>query len=275
MGVLNATPDSFWEESRVSGVDAALSAAGRMVGAGADLLDVGGESTRPGADPVSPAEERRRVVPVVEALAREFPDVVVSVDTVKADTARAALDAGAAVINDVSALRLDPGIGDAVRDAHAGLILMHSRGTVADMASYARARYGPDPMGEVIAELRASLRTARARGVPEEAIALDPGLGFAKTPAQSMAALRGLERLADLGHPVAVGPSRKRFVGELAGGVPAGDRLPGTLAACVVAFLAGARIFRVHDVGAMRHALDVAAAFADAAPPTDEKEHGA
>lgn len=275
MGVLNATPDSFWEESRVPGVDAALSAAGRMVGAGADLLDVGGESTRPGADPVSPAEERRRVVPVVEALAREFPDVVVSVDTVKADTARAALDAGAAVINDVSALRLDPGIADAVRDAHAGLILMHSRGTVADMASYARARYGPDPMGEVIAELRASLRTARARGVPEEAIALDPGLGFAKTPAQSMAALRGLERLADLGHPVAVGPSRKRFVGELAGGVPAGDRLPGTLAACVVAFLAGARIFRVHDVGAMRHALDVAAAFADAAPPTDEKEHGA
>lgn len=280
MGVLNATPDSFWEGSRIPGVVAALSAAARMVDAGADLLDVGGESTRPGAEPVPADLERRRVVPVVEALAREFPGVAVSVDTVKSETARAALDAGAAVVNDVSGLRLDARIADAVRDADAGLLLMHSRGSVSDMASYALARYGPDPVAEIVAELRASLRLARGRGVPEEAIALDPGLGFAKTTAESAAAVRGLERLVSLGRPVAVGPSRKRFVGELAGGVPPEDRLAGSIAACVVALIAGARIFRVHDVRAARHALDVAAALTDHPAPGDdvrptEREHGA
>ncbi len=281
MGVLNATPDSFWEGSRVSGVAPALAAAARMVDAGADLLDVGGESTRPGADPVPADLERRRVVSVIEALAREFPGVVVSVDTVKSETARAALDAGAAGVNDVSGLRLDARIADAVRDADAGLLLMHSRGSVSEMASYRLARYGPDPAGEIVAELKASLRHALERGVREEAIALDPGLGFAKTTTESVAALRGLARLTSLGRPIAVGASRKRFVGELAGGVPPAERLPGTIAACVVALIAGARIFRVHDVRAARHALDVAAALTDSpAPgadawPAEERDHGA
>ncbi|MEN8375786.1 MAG: dihydropteroate synthase [Gemmatimonadota bacterium] len=263
MGVLNTTPDSFWHQSRSEGPEGALRQAEAMLEGGAAILDVGGESTRPGAEPVSPGEERRRVVPVVEALVRRFPGVHVSVDTVKGETARAALEAGAAAVNDVSGLRLDPTVADAVRDAGAGLILMHSRGAVADMATYELAAYGPDVVGEVIEELAVSLAEARGRGVPADAIALDPGLGFSKTTAHSVAVLRELERFAALGHAVVVGPSRKRFVGELAGGLPPELRLPGTIAACVVAYQRGARILRVHDVAEARRALDVAAALVD------------
>jgi dihydropteroate synthase len=262
MGVLNLTPDSFWAESRRSGADEAVEAAGAMVEAGAAILDVGGESTRPGAAPIDAAEEIRRVVGVIDALARAFPRVPISVDTVKSATARAALDAGAAIVNDVSGLRLDPAIADAARDAGAGLVLMHSRGGVGEMASYALAEYGGSVAGEVIAELEASLRIAAERGVAREAVALDPGLGFAKTTEHSVAVLRDLTRLADLGHPVVVGPSRKRFIGELGSGTPAAERLSGTLAACVVAYLRGARIFRVHDVAETVRALAVAAALA-------------
>lgn len=260
MGILNVTPDSFWDGGRHADADAALRRAAVLVEEGADLVDVGGESTRPGAEGVPVAEELGRVVPVVEALVREWPDLVVSVDTVKADVARAALDAGAAVVNDVSAFRLDPELAGECARRGAGVVLMHSRGPVDRMASYDTADYGADPVAEVVAELGEAVARAAEAGVAEAAIVLDPGLGFSKRTAESVAAIRELDRLLALGRPVLLGPSRKRFLGELAGGLPAEDRLPGTIAACVVGLAAGARLFRVHDVGPVRRALAVAEA---------------
>lgn len=260
MGILNVTPDSFWDGGRHAGHAAALRQAERLVAEGADLVDIGGESTRPGAEGVSEAEELERVVPVVEAVVREWPDLPVSVDTVKAAVARAGLEAGAAVINDVSGFRLDPALPGECAAAGAGVVLMHSRGPVDRMASYDTADYGPDPVGEVVAELRAALERAAAAGVAPGAVVLDPGLGFSKRTAQSAAAIRELDRVLALGRPVLLGPSRKRFVGELAGGLPAAERLPGTIAACVAGLAAGARLFRVHDVAPVRHALAVAEA---------------
>ncbi len=259
-GILNVTPDSFWDGGRHAALDQAAQWAARLITEGADLLDVGGESTRPGARPVGAAEESNRVVPLIARLAREHPDVPISVDTVKADVARAALDAGAAIVNDVSAFRLDPALGRVVAQAGAGVILMHSRGAVEAMASYETAVYGDDPVGEIVAELAAARDRALAAGVAADAIVLDPGLGFSKRTEHSVAALARLDRILALGRPVLVGPSRKRFIGELGGGLDAVDRLEGTLAACVVALLAGARLFRVHDVAAARRALDVAEA---------------
>jgi dihydropteroate synthase len=259
-GVLNVTPDSFWEGGRHAGPEAALAHAAALIEAGADLIDIGGESTRPGAYLVSAADERARVVPIVRALVRRFPGIPLSVDTVKAEVARAALDEGAAIINDVSGLRLDPGLARTVAAAGAGLILMHSRGTVDTMASYALANYGSDPVGEIVAELQAALARATDGGVAAAAVVVDPGLGFAKRTPHSLAVLARLDRVVALGRPVLVGPSRKRFVGEVSGGLAPGDRLEGTLAACVAALFRGARLFRVHDVAAARRALDVAEA---------------
>jgi dihydropteroate synthase len=246
-------------------VEAALRQAERLVAEGADLVDVGGESTRPGAEPVPAAEERARVVPVVEALVREWPELRVSVDTVKAEVARAVLEAGAAVVNDVSGFRLDPELPGVCAEAGAGVVLMHSRGPVDRMASYDLAEYGADPVAEMAAELAEADARAVAAGVDAAAIVLDPGLGFSKTTAGSVAAIAGLGRLRSLGRPLLLGPSRKRFVGELAGGLDAADRLPGTLAACVAGLLGGARLFRVHDVAEARRALAVAEAVGQAA----------
>ena len=262
MGILNVTPDSFWDGGRHAGVDAALRQAERLVAEGADLVDVGGESTRPGAEPVPADEERRRVVPVVEALVREWPELRISVDTVKADVARATLEAGAAVINDVSGFRLDPELPGVCADSGAGVALMHSRGPVDRMASYDMAAYGEDPVGEIVTELGEADARAVAAGIPAAAIVLDPGLGFSKRTAESVAALAALGRLRSLGRPLLLGPSRKRFVGELAGGLEAEDRLPGTIAACVLGLAGGARLFRVHDVAPVRRALAVAEAVA-------------
>jgi dihydropteroate synthase len=260
VGILNVTPDSFWDGGRHEGVDAAIRHAARLLEDGADVVDVGGESTRPGAAPIDAAAEVERVVPVIAALAQRWPDAILSVDTVKATVARAALDAGAAIINDVSALRIDPGIAAVAADAGAGLILMHSRGTVATMARYELADYGADPVGDVVAELAAAVQRARLAGVHDDAIVVDPGLGFAKRTAHSLALLAGLHRVAGLGLPVLVGPSRKRFIGEAVGGLEPELRGDGTLAACVIAFMNGARLFRVHDAGAARRALDLAQA---------------
>jgi dihydropteroate synthase len=260
LGVINLTPDSFWSGSRHGGVEAAVAAAERLREEGADLLDLGGESTRPGAGRVAAAEERARVIPVLRELVRRWPELMVSVDTVRAETAAAALDEGAAVINDVAALRLDPRMGEVVAGRGAGVILMHSRGGVEEMARYELATYGADPVGEIAGELAEALQRAREAGIAEEAIVLDPGLGFAKRTEESIAVLAHLERITALGRPVLVGPSRKRFVGEVAGGLPPEERLEGTLAACVIAHLRGARLFRVHDVGAARRALAVAEA---------------
>jgi dihydropteroate synthase len=262
VGIVNLTPDSFWEGGRFIDTAAALAHAERLLEEGADVLDFGGESTRPGASPVSTADERTRVEPVVRAAAKRWPHVPLSVDTVKADVAEAALDAGAWIINDVSAFRLDARMAELAASRGAGLILMHSRGAVDRMARYELAEYGDDPMAEIIAELGSCLERARSAGVHEQAIVLDPGLGFAKRTEHSVTALAQLPRLSALGRPVLVGPSRKRFVGDLAGqeGLPPDERLEGTIAACVVALFLGARLFRVHDVEPVRRALSVAEA---------------
>lgn len=260
LGILNVTPDSFSDGGRYATLEAALARAEALIEEGADLIDLGGESTRPGARAVDARGELDRVLPVLREIVRRWPSVPVSIDTVKGEVARAALAEGAAAINDVSGLRLDPMLAEAVAEADAGVIVMHSRGEVERMARYETAEYGPDPVGEMVAEFEGALEFARAAGIGEPNIVVDPGLGFSKRTEHSVAAVARLDRFLALGHPVLLGPSRKRFVGELSGGLPADDRLEGTLAVCVVGLLRGARLFRVHDVRAARRALDVAEA---------------
>ena len=257
MGILNTTPDSFSDGGRFLSPDAAVERGAAMLDEGADIIDVGGESTRPGAAPVSSSEELERVLPVIEGLVRHHPDVVLSIDTVKSVVAKAALEAGARVVNDVSALRLDPAIGAVCAAAGAGIVLMHSRGGVSEMGSYAHAAYR-DVAREVLEELRARVDEARRAGIAPASIVVDPGAGFAKRSEHSLAVLAALPRLAELGYPIMVGVSRKRFIGEITGAREPADRLSGTLGANVAALALGARIFRVHDVRPARDALDVA-----------------
>ena len=259
MGILNVTPDSFSDGGRFFSVDEALARAESLVAEGADVIDVGGESTRPqGATPVDAAEECRRVLPVIGEVRRRFPNVVISVDTVKADVAERALGEGAAIVNDVSAFRLDDQMADVCAHASAGVVLMHSRGGVSDMATFAHASYGADVAGEVLAELLARAEVAELAGVRREAIVLDPGIGFSKRSEHSIAVLQELPRMVDAGYPVMVGVSRKRFIGEISGVRDPAERVHGTTGANVMALAFGARIFRVHDVAAARQALDVA-----------------
>lgn len=260
VGILNVTPDSFFDGGRHATPADALARAEQLILDGAAILDIGGESTRPGARPLDADLEIERVVPLIEQLNARWPEIPLSVDTMKAGVARAALQAGAAIINDVTGLRHDPDMARVIAEAGAGVILMHSRGEVGELADYTYATYGTDVVGEVIAELEVMRASARAAGIPGEAIVLDPGLGFAKRTEHSIAVLRDLDRIVAMGAPVLVGPSRKRFVGEASGGLPPQERLPGTIAACVHALTRGARLFRVHDVREVRHALDVAAA---------------
>jgi dihydropteroate synthase len=257
MGIINATPDSFSDGGRFFSPSAAVAHAIGMIEAGADIVDVGGESTRPGAVPVPEAEELQRVLPVIEQLARNQPQTTISIDTVKSGVARAALQAGAHIVNDVSALRLDPVVGTVCAEHGAGLVLMHSRGAVADMATFAHAKYH-DVVVEVITELGERVAAARTCGVEDRQIVLDPGIGFSKKGEQSLAVLSGLRRLAGVGFPVLVGVSRKRFIGEITGVREPARRLGGTLGASVAALALGAHIFRVHDVREHREALDVA-----------------
>jgi len=259
IGILNVTPDSFSDGGKFFSTDLALERAGRMVEEGAQILDVGGESTRPqGAVPVDRDEELRRVLPVVRGVRARYPDIYISVDTTKGEVAEAVLAEGADIINDVSAFRLDPRMATVCASAGAGVILMHSRGNVREMATYIHAVYAEDVAGEVIAELGAAAGRAELAGVAHDSIALDPGVGFAKRTEHSIAVLARLERLVELGYPVVVGVSRKRFVGELSGVSAPAERVEGTIGANVMALAAGARLFRVHDVLAARRALDVA-----------------
>jgi len=262
VGILNVTPDSFFDGGRHAAPAAALARAEQMIADGAAILDIGGESTGPGAEPIDAAVEIERVLPVIEQLNRRWPEVPLSVDTMKADVARAALAAGAAIINDVTGLRHDAEMAGVIADAGAGVILMHSRGDPAELAGYELANYPDDIVGAVIVELEAMRAAAHSAGIADEAIVLDPGLGFAKRTEHSIAVLHELDRVVALGAPVLVGPSRKRFIGALSGGLPPEDRLAGTIAACVYALTRGARLFRVHDVREARHALDVASALA-------------
>jgi dihydropteroate synthase len=257
VAIMNLTPDSFSDGGSIATLDDAIARAEALVPDGADLLDVGGESTRPGASPVNATEERARVVPVITALARRFPDTPISVDTTKAEVARAALDAGASIVNDVSGFRLDARMARACADANAGVILMHSRGSVADMASYANAEYD-DVVGAVQTELAQAVTRAVDAGVDRGRIVLDPGIGFAKRSAHSITLLTHLDRIVALGFPVMVGASRKRVIGELTGRDVPVDRDPGTVGVHIAALRAGARLFRVHDVRTHRRALDAA-----------------
>ncbi len=266
LGILNVTPDSFSDGGRFSGPDAALAHAEALLRDGATMVDVGGESTRPGrAAGVSLEEEQARVLPVIRALVKSHPDLLVSVDTVKSAVAKAALDEGAAAVNDVAAFRLDPGMAAVAAAAGAGVILMHSRGGLLELASYDHADYGGDVVGTVLAELRESLSAATAAGVPVESVVLDPGLGFSKTVEQSVAVFDQLPALHALGRPLLVGPSRKRFLGAITG-LPVEERDRATAAACALGWERGARLFRVHAVAAAREALAVAQALE--APPS-------
>jgi dihydropteroate synthase len=259
LGVVNVTPDSFSDGGEHFGVSAALEHAGRMLEEGADILDVGGESTRPqGATPVSKKEELDRVIPVVAEIAARYPSCIISVDTVKSKVAEEALKAGAHIINDVSGFRLDPRMASVCAAHEAGAILMHSRGDVSDMSTYHNATYGADPVGDILGELLDTVSRAVGKGVSAAAIAIDPGIGFAKLSNHSLAVLRELRRFATLGYPLVVGVSRKRFIGELGGVHEPAARIFGSVAANVVALMNGAMLFRVHDVLASRQALDVA-----------------
>ncbi len=248
MGVINVTPDSFSDGGQLLDPKKAVDAGIRMREEGADLLDVGGESTRPGAQPLAEAEERRRVLPVVEALAARV-DIPISVDTYKAGVADAALAAGAGVVNDISGLRYEPELGAVVAKHGAAIILMHTRGRSRDM--YQQATYH-DVAGEVLDELRESMAFATGAGVAQDRILVDPGLGFAKGAAHSFEVLARLHEFGELGRPVVVGPSRKSF---LTRSIPketeAGVRDWATSAAVTAATLAGAHIVRVHLVREM------------------------
>ena len=258
MGILNVTPDSFSDGGQFFSRDAAIEQARRMRDEGADIVDVGGESTRPqGAVRVDASEEMRRVVPVIGAIAESISDVVVSVDTVKADVAAEALGAGAQIVNDVSGFRLDPRMGEICAGTGAGVVLMHSRGGVTDMGTYAHAQYD-DVVAEVLAELRQRVDAARRSGVADDHIAIDPGIGFAKRSEHSLNMLAALPELAEWGYPIVVGVSRKRFLGEIAGVSDPAARTHATVGANVAALDRGARVFRVHDVAPNRQALDAA-----------------
>lgn len=266
MGVLNLTPDSFSDGGDLASEDEAMGRAEEMVAAGADLLDVGGESTRPGAAEVPVAEEIRRVVPFIRRASRL--SVPISVDTRKAEVARAAVEAGAAVVNDVSGLRHDPAMARTVGELGAGVVIMHMRGTPGTMGG--RTEYG-DLVSEVRDELEERTRAAREAGIAPSKIVVDPGIGFAKTAGQSLVLIRDLDRLLGLGYPVLVGPSRKSFLGAVLG-TPPRDRLEGTVVACVAAYARGARVFRVHDVDAVARALSVARAIEEGGPPGGEED---
>jgi dihydropteroate synthase len=259
IGILNVTPDSFSDGGQLVSVDDAVRHAELLVAEGADGLDVGGESTRPqGAEPVTLHEELRRVVPVVAALAHRLPTVPLSVDTSKAAVARAAIDAGAAIVNDVSGFRRDPAMADLCAGTGVGVVLMHSRGSVRDMGTYAQADYGPDIVAEVWSELEERVAEAQRAGLSPDAIVIDPGIGFAKRSQHSLAVLAGLRRLVARGYPVMVGVSRKRFIGELSGEAVPDRRAAGTAGVNCAALERGARLFRVHDVRINRQALDAA-----------------
>jgi dihydropteroate synthase len=255
MGIVNVTPDSFAEGVRRTHPAAFAELALRMEADGADIVDIGGESTRPGAEVVPAGEELSRVLPVLDAL-RGRLTIPISIDTYKADVARAASAAGAAIVNDVSGLRHDPALARAVAETGTALVLMHTRGRSSTM--YAEAVY-QDVVTEVIAELRDSVGQAVAAGVPLERLIADPGIGFAKRPVHSYGVLARLPELATaLDRPLLVGPSRKSFMRDATGGRPAVERDWGTAAAVTAAVLGGAHIVRVHAVAEMVQVVRVA-----------------
>jgi dihydropteroate synthase len=256
MGVLNVTPDSFSDGGEFFSLDRAVAHAEQMIAEGADIIDIGGESTRPGSAFVTEEEELQRVIPVIERLAAKS-SVPISIDTTKSSVARAALEAGAEIVNDISGLRFDPSIADEAAKAKAGLVLMHSRGTPKTMQQLPPVE---DIMSEVISELRKSVLVAEGRGVARDSIAIDPGIGFGKTLEQNVELIAKLDQLviAFAEFPIMFGTSRKSFIGKLLDNAPAGKRLHGTIASVVASVLKGAHIVRVHEVKAAVEAVKVA-----------------
>lgn len=261
MGVLNVTPDSFSDGGRFDAFDRALAQAEKMIGEGADIVDIGGESTRPGAAPISATEEQDRVLPVIEALAARR-DVLLSVDTYRAETARLAVAAGAHIVNDVWGLQREPEIAGVAAETAAGLVIMHTgRGRAKD----------PDPIADQLAFLRKSLEIASAAGASSERIVLDPGFGFAKETAEdNLDLMARFGELHVLGHPLLVGTSRKRFIGTVTGR-DADDRDVGTAATNVILRLKGAAIFRVHNVAYSKDALAIADAMLARPTPSQDR----
>ena len=258
MGILNVTPDSFSDGGRFDNLPNALLHAERMIEEGADILDIGGESTRPSGSRVTESEEIERVVPVINEIAKRF-DIPISVDTTKAGVARAAIEAGAEIINDVSGLRFDEKIGETAAETNAGLVLMHLRG---DFETMHKQEPVEDILGEVRTGLHWSLKKARAFGVKQESISLDVGIGFSKTFEQNLELLAKLNRIcvefADF--PILAGTSRKSFIGKILDGSPPEARLHGTMASAALSAFNGANIIRVHDVRAAVETLRVAGA---------------
>lgn len=244
MGILNITPDSFYENSRTA-IEEVVAKAGQMLADGADILDIGGESTRPGSEAVAAEEEQARVLPVIEALRKAYPDAVLSIDTYRASTARLAIEAGADIINDISAMEADAEMIDVVCETKAPIILMHMRGTPKDMQTQCEYKNVVEEVAVYLAE-RAEL--LRERGVGVDKIILDPGIGFAKNAEQNLKLMRDLHALTSFGYPVLLAASRKGTVGKVLGDLPAEERLEGTIATSCQAVYAGANMVRVHDV---------------------------
>lgn len=259
MGILNVTPDSFSDGGRFLDVDAAVAGAIDIERAGADILDIGGESTRPGSVGISAEEELRRIVPVLEKLRGRLA-IPISIDTSKAEVAEAAVDRGAEVLNDVTALRADPRMAEVARRRKLPIILMHMRGSPRMMQKVPFAR---DVMRDVTTGLRRAVALARRAGIAKSQIILDPGIGFGKSHAQNYELLARLSELARLGYPLLVGTSRKGFIGATLGGLPESERAWGTAATVAASILGGAHIVRVHDVAEMAQVARVADAIAD------------
>jgi len=259
VGVLNVTPDSFSDGGRFTSAEGAVTAGRRMADAGADVIDVGGESTRPGSSPVSADEQIRRTQPVIAALAERFgrDGPALSIDTRLACVARAALDAGARIVNDITALRNDPEMADLAAERNATVVLMHMQGTPATMQQ--QPSYD-DVVREVRAFLADRVAAATAAGIARARIVIDPGIGFGKTRAHNLTILADLAAFRTVGVPVLVGPSRKRFIGEILGIKRPADRLYGTLGAVAACILAGVECVRVHDVAETRQVADLCAA---------------
>jgi dihydropteroate synthase len=257
MGVVNVTPDSFSDGGLYLDPEAAIAHGIELYDEGAAILDIGGESTRPGAEPVPVEEELRRVIGVIEGLVEAQPAARLSIDTSKAAVARAALDAGATLVNDVTAFRGDPEMASVVAAAGAGCCLMHMLGDPRTMQDDPRYE---DVVADVKAFLQERIAYAVAAGIDEQRILVDPGIGFGKTVEHNLELVRRLDELVALGRPVVIGTSRKSFLGKLTGRSDPSDRVPGTIATCVLALERGARIFRVHDVAVVHDALAVAAA---------------
>lgn len=255
MGILNVTPDSFSDGNSYASVAAAVAAAEKMVAAGADIIDVGGESTRPGAKPVSVDEELARVIPVIEGLVTSV-SVPVSIDTWKAKVASAALTAGAEIVNDISAMTFDPLMVDTVAATNAGVVLMHTRGRPQEMQI---DTVYSDIVAEIAAFLKEAVERAESRGISAQRVLVDPGIGFGKSVNGNLELIRRLDEFLSLGRPLLIGPSRKSFIGKILGR-ETDERLFGTAAVVSIAMQKGARIFRVHDVNAMRDVVDMTAA---------------